>query len=329
MSWIVFSYSLPSKGRSSPRVAVWRRLRSLGAVSPKGGVHVLPAHDECIEAFQWLAQEVEQAKGEALLMRVDRFEGLSDAHLIALFQAARKEDYVALDARTAALEKTLTGSRGRGPRDEAQARDLLAKLRRDHGEIARIDFFDSPAGAQVASRLARIEEALVPGRANDVRVPPATLSAYRNRPWVTRPSPHVDRLACAWLIRRFINPRAVIRYSDAPLPDEVPFDMSQGPFSHHGNLCTFETMIRAFGLSDPAMCAIAEIVHEIDLRDGRYARPEVPGIDAVLRGWMSRPDADRETHGVALFDGLYEALSQTAARTGARRRGSRSDADRS
>jgi hypothetical protein len=328
MSWVVFSYSLPSKGRSSPRVAVWRRLRTLGAVSPKGGVHVLPARDECIEAFQWLAQEVEQAKGEALLMRVERFEGLSDAQLIALFQEARKEDYAALDARAAALEKTLTGSRRRRAGDDAQARDLLAKLRREHGEIARIDFFDSPAGAQVASRLARIDEALAPGRADEVRVSPETHSAYRNAQWVTRPSPHVDRLACAWLIRRFINPSAVIRYSDAPLADEVAFDMSRGPFSHHGNLCTFETMIRAFALSDPAMRAIAEIVHEIDLRDGRCVRPEVPGIDAVLRGWMSRADADREAHGIALFDGLYEALSQTSVRPSARRRGSRSDAPR-
>src|SRR6516162_5054217 len=179
MSWVVFSYSLPSKGRSSPRVAVWRRLRAMGAVSPKGGVHILPARDECVEAFQWLAQEVDQAKGEALLMRVDRFEGLSDAHLIALFQEARKEDYAALDARTAALEKTLTGSRRRDPRDDAQARELLARLRREHGEIARIDFFGSPAGSQVASRLARIEEALAPGRPDDVQVTPATLSAYR------------------------------------------------------------------------------------------------------------------------------------------------------
>lgn len=320
MAWIVFSYSLPSAGRSSPRVAVWRRLRALGAVSPKGGVHVLPARDECVEAFQWLAQEVEQAKGEALLMRVERFEGVSDAQLIALFQEARKADYAALDARAAALEKTLTGSRKRDPRDHAEARELLAKLRREHGEIARTDFFDSPAGAQVASRLAAIEEKLSPARPDEPAVAPAALSAYRNTRWVTRPSPHVDRLACAWLIRRFINPGAAIRYSDAPLADEVAFDMSRGPFSHHGNLCTFETMVRAFELHDPAVDAIAEIVHEIDLRDGRYVRPEAPGIDAVLRGWMSRPDAEREAHGVALFEGLYTALSHTGSNKGTGRR---------
>jgi hypothetical protein len=299
---------------------VWRRLRSLGAVSPKGGVHVLPARDECVEAFQWLAREVEQAKGEALLMRVERFEGLSDAELVALFQEARKEEYTALNARAVELEKALTGSRRRGPGDDSQARELLARLRREHADIARIDFFDSPAGTQVAAGLARIEEALSPKRPQDTRISPAALADYRNKRWVTRPSPHVDRLACAWLIRRFINPRAAIRYSNTALRDEVPFDMSQGPFGHQGNLCTFETMLRAFGLDDGALRSIAEIVHEIDLRDGRYIRPEVPGIDAVLRGWMTRPDADREASGIALFDGLYAAFSRARPRTSARRR---------
>lgn len=320
MPWVVFSYSLPSRGRSSPRVAVWRRLRAVGAVSPKGGVHVLPARDECVEAFQWLAQEVEHANGEALLMRVEQFEGLSDTQLIALFQAARKDDYAALDERAAALETTLAGSRKRAPKDDAEARELLARFRREHAEIARTDFFNSPDGVQVASRLARIEEALAPGGSGDVPTPHVSPSAYRNKRWVTRPSPHVDRLACAWLIRRFINPRAVIRYSNTPQPEEVPFDMGQGPFSHRGNFCTFEVMVRTFGLNDAAMAAVAEIVHEIDLRDGRYVRPEVPGIDAVLRGWMSRSDAEREVHGIALFDGLHAALSQTTLRPRAEKR---------
>jgi hypothetical protein len=311
MSWVVFSYSLPSAGRSSPRVAVWRRLRALGAVSPKGGVHVLPAREESVEAFQWLAQEVEHAGGEALLMRVERFEGLSDAQLIALFQDARKEQYAELDPRAADLEKRVTASRKRDPRDVARARDLLAKLRREHAEIARIDFFNSPAGAQLASRLARIEESVAAGRVNTPRLDHATLSSYRNKHWVTRPSPHVDRLACAWLIRRFIDPRAVIRYAPAPLPGEVAFDMQEGPFSHQGNLCTFEVMTRTFALDDAGLRAIAEIVHEIDLRDGRYARAESAGIDAVLRGWQGLRDGEREAHGIALFEGLYTGLSQT------------------
>ena len=313
MPWLVFSYSLPSTGRSSARVAVWRRLRALGAVSPKGGVHVLPERDECAEAFQWLVREVEQAKGEALLMRVERFEGLSDAQLFALFHDARKEDYAALDGRVADLEKTLGGSRNRAPTDAA-LRESVARLRREYGDIARIDFFGSSAGARVASRLLRVEQSLAPARADLGAVASASIASYRTRRWVTRPGPYVDRLACAWLIRRFINPDAEIRYSTAPLPDEVAFDMSVGEFSHRGNLCTFETMMLAFGLENPAMKVIAEIVHDIDLRDGRYVRPEVPGVEAILRGWMDRANADREAHGIALFDGLHEAFSKSLGR---------------
>lgn len=303
MGWVVFSYSLPSTSRSSPRVAVWRRLRSLGAISPKGGVYILPGREECVEAFQWLGQEVEQAKGDALIMRVERFEGLKEAQLVELFQNARKRDYEELDAQAAQLEKSIR--RTRRPQDLVRARDMVAKLRRWRAEIARIDFFDSPESAQVAPRLARIAQALSPSQPSSPSVTPADVAAYRRRRWVTRPHPHVDRLACAWLIRRFINPKAVIRYANTPGPGEVRFDMSNAEFGHRGNLCTFETMVKAFGLDDPRLLAIAEIVHEIDLRDGRYVRPEVAGVDAILSGWKAYSDAERESHGIALFEGLY------------------------
>jgi hypothetical protein len=314
MRWIVFSYSLPAAQRSSPRVAVWRRLRAIGAVSPKGGVYVLPAREECLEAFQWLAQEVEQAKGEAVLMRVEEFEGLSDPQLSSLFRQARKRDYEELDAKAAALEKAVGGKRAARPHDLTQARDALAKLRREHADIARIDFFDAPERGRVAARLARIAQALSPAQPARPDVAPAAVAAYRDKRWVTRPRVHVDRLACIWLIRRFINPYATIRYASSPEAGEVAFDMSHGEFGHRGNLCTFETMLKAFGLDDPGLRAIAEIVHEIDLHDGRHVRSEVAGVDAILRGWQALSDADREAHGVALFGGLYDALSQTGPR---------------
>ncbi|HEV2284351.1 MAG TPA: chromate resistance protein ChrB domain-containing protein [bacterium] len=317
MSWLVFSYSLPSKARSSPRVAAWRRLKTLGAVSPKGGVYVLPGRPDCIEAFQWLAQEVEDAKGEALLMHVDRFEGMSDEALVALFQNARRQDYAALDVRVAALERLLK-TRGTGG---GNARDAVAKLRREHADIARTDFFESPDGRAVAAKLDRLDERLTPAGPPTGRVERAAAAAYRAARWVTRPHPHVDRLACAWLIRRFINPHAAIRYAATPEPDEIAFDMPGATFGHRGNLCTFETMVRAFELHDPGLRAIAEIVHEIDLRDGRYARPEIPGIDAILRGWGSLGDSEREAHGVALFEGLYGSLGRASRRPGGRARG--------
>jgi hypothetical protein len=122
----------------------------------------------------------------------------------------------------------------------------------------------------------------------------------------------VDRLACIWLIRRFINPAADIRYAKTPKPDEVAFDMREGTFGHQGNLCTFETMVAAFGLDDQGLRTMGEIVHEIDLHDGRYAHPEITGIAEVLKGWLLAGLSDREleSHGVALYEGLYTALSR-------------------
>ena len=309
MEWIVFSYSLSSKGPSSPRVTLWRRLRRLGAIAPAGGVHLLPALDSCVEAFQWLAQEIRQAQGEAMVLHVTRVDGLTDQQIIALFQAARTEEYGELDAEATTLEQTV---RERGPSEQqGELVEILEKLRRRFTEVARVDYFDCPAGVRVAARLAAIERLLAPVAAEVVAVPPAHLAEYRDARWVTRPRPHVDRLACAWLIRRFVNPDAVIRYSSEPAPDEVAFDMADARFGHQGSRCTFETMIEAFGLDAPALPAMAEIVHEIDVRDGRSTRPEIAGIDAVLGGWLlaDLTDAEREAHGIALFDGLAAALA--------------------
>lgn len=313
MKWVVFSYSLPSKASSSPRVTLWRRLRRLGAVSPTGGTHVLPARGECVEGFQWLAQEIRKSHGQALVMHVEQFDGLTDQQLINLFRSARQEDYGDIASQAAELEKILAEDVDR--ERHTQAYDILAKLQRQYTDIARIDYFDCPEGNAVEAQLARIARALAPHPVSDYGVPPATIAAYKDRRWVTRPQPHVDRMACAWLIRRFINPDAIIRYSQQPEPGEVTFDMRDAEFGHHGNLCTFETMIRAFTLEDPALLSMAEIVHEIDLRDGRYMRLEVPGIDAVLKGWLSSDlsDTEMELRGVALFDGLYGSL---AARQG-------------
>jgi hypothetical protein len=313
MGWVVFSYSLPKAG-STARVTVWRRLRSIGAVAPKAGVYVLPAREDCVEAFQWLAQEVEQSKGEALMMRVEHLDGLPDAELIRAFQQARRRDYEEIDAAADQLEKSLRSRRNTGPRDSADARDALEKLRRWRTNIARIDFFNCPEGARVAAKLARIAETVSPRPTSEAIVAEVAVASYRDQSWVTRPHPHVDRLACAWLIRRFINPHAVIRYAHTPEPGEIAFDIAKAAFGHRGNLCTFETMVKAFRLDDPGVRAIAEIVHEIDLRDGRYARPETAGVDAVLQGWTTFPDAEREAHGVALFEGLYAALSQAGPR---------------
>jgi hypothetical protein len=301
VEWVVFSYSLSTKS-SSPRVALWRRLRRLGAVSPAGGLYVLPARDECVEAFNWLAQEIRQAHGEAVVLRVERFEGLTDQALIAMFEQARGEEYAQLDAQISSLEKLK-------PKERTQLQDAVEKLRKQLAEIARVDYFGSPVGSRVAGRLATLAQSLSSDRAPVPPISAASISAYRGKTWVTRPRPYIDRLACAWLIRRFIDPNAVIRYSPQPEPGQVAFDMEEGgEFGHRGNLCTFETMCRAFSLDDAGVRALAEIVHEIDLRDGQFVPPAASGVDAVLEGWhrANLTDAQLETHGIALFEGLYQ-----------------------
>lgn len=303
MPWIGLTYSLPSGSSSSPRVAVWRRLRHLGAVSPAGSLYLLPGSDESLEALQWLAQEIREAGGEALVLRVERLEGDAEGRVVDLFRAARAEDY-----RKIAAEADEAASRA----DRSDLRELLEKLeklRRRFAEVARIDFFQAPEGAEASAALARLEAGLAPGESP--ATPAVDLSRYQGRRWVTRPRPHVDRLASAWLIRRFLDPDAEIRYAEAPEEGEVSFDMPHAEFGHRGNLCTFETLVASFGLGgDPALAALAEIVHEIDLRDGVSARPEIPGVDGLLRGWASAgwPDAELERHGTALFEGLYLAL---------------------
>lgn len=306
MPWLVFSYSLPAQSRSSPRVTVWRRLKQIGAISVAGGAQVLPTRNECEEAFQWLAQEIRQAKGEAVTMRVEQFAGLTDTQLIDLFQAARTADYAELEADLKQLERAVKS------KDRFRLTETLERLRRKQAAIVEIDYFECPAGLDLAARLAQIEQALTPAPTSRV-VTSAVMADYQDKRWVTRPQPHVDRLACAWLIRRFINRQAIIRYSLQPEPDEIRFDMEPADFGHQGNLCSFETMRLAFGLDNDGLRALAEIVHDIDLHEEQHRRPETSGVLTILRGWRmaNLPDGEMEARGIALFEGLYTALAGT------------------
>jgi hypothetical protein len=263
-----------------------------------------------MEAFQWLAQEIRTTNGEAAVMRVTQFEGLTDQQVVALFCAARVEDYREIETHATDLKETLGHRNGT---DVSQARDTLGKLRRRYADIARIDYFDCPEGRRVASLLDGIERSFSPAAPVSPPIPHADITQYRDKRWVTRPHPYVDRLACAWLIRHFINAQAAIRYSNHANKDEVAFDMNQGEFGHRGSLCTFETMKLAFGLESPELQPIAEIVHEIDLHDDRYAWPETAGIERLLNGWSlaGLSDDELESKGVSLFEGLYAAFSRS------------------
>ncbi|HWN44808.1 MAG TPA: chromate resistance protein ChrB domain-containing protein, partial [Thermoanaerobaculia bacterium] len=290
MRWLALAYSL-SDPSSSRRVAIWRRLRQLGTVSPAGSLHLLPESEEAREAFAWLAQEIRDGGGQALVLEVDHLEESERARVIEAFRSARDEDY-----------RKIIEEAGQNP-----DRGKLEKLRRRFDEVSRMDWFAASEGPRAAAALARLDEK------PEHEVPSADLARYRGRTWVTRPRPHVDRLASAWLIRRFVDPEATIRYGE-PGEGEVSFDMPGAELGHTGrysaNLCTFETILAAFRLDDPALRALAAIVHEIDLHDGQSSPPEAAGIDGILRGWLAAgwPDEELERHGIALFEGLYHSL---------------------
>ncbi len=302
MKWLVFSYSLPSKGGSSSRVTLWRRLQTLGALDMTG-VYLLPENAETIEAFAWLSQEVEAAGGEAVVMQVEKFNDLTDKTITEKFNAERTKDYQTLLEEISLYQKT-SGQFGLTERSK-----VLNKLRRQFDEVARIDFFSSRLKSQVAKMLTKLEQSHnTPTHALSIKL--VKRSEFQNKIWVTRPQPYVDRLAAIWLIHHFIDSKAVIRYRDKAKKDEVSFDMTGATFGHTSNLCTFETMIVAFELEDALLQKMAEIIHELDLNEGYYSHSETFGIEAILKGWLAQDLSDKEleTRGIQLFEGLYQSL---------------------
>lgn len=297
---------------SSLRVRVWRRLRALGAVALKRSAYLLPDTPDRYEDFQWLAQEIQREGGEATLVRVQQIENLSPADVRRLFHEPRDQEYRQLAAR---YRKLLQSLDRKSAADHPRAREELARLSKDHQRITDIDFFAAPGGAEVK----RLQEAIAmrvrrPETTTREERPTLDLSQLRGRRWVTRPRPHVDRVASAWLIKRFIDPGASFLFAaPAEFPaDAIPFDAPGVELTHHGDDCTFETLVKRARLRDRRLARLAEIVHEADLRDGKYARDEARGIDVAIRALLAATPDDEQVlaHGMALFEGLYATTSK-------------------
>jgi len=304
--WLLLLLSLPPRP-SSLRVRAWRRLRVLGAVPLKSSAYLLPDSADRYEQFQWLAQEIQRDGGEATLLRVDRIENMKQPDVVRLFQEARNQDYATLADRYRKLLK------GRRPR----LAEELARLGREADRIAEIDFFEAPGRREVERAREAVEQRTATGRGRAAgAAPPLDLAALKGRRWVTRPRPHVDRIASAWLIKRFVDPEAefVFASPDQVPGDAIPFDMAGVDFGHRGDDCTFETLLRRTGLRDRKLAILAEVVHEADLKDQKFAREEARGIELALRGLLSALKDDHEAlaHGMTLFDGLYATIGERA-----------------
>jgi hypothetical protein len=311
-SWLLLIHQLPAKP-AYLRVKIWRRLHDIGAVAVKNAVHALPMNEETQEDFEWLLREIREGGGEAFICEARVVDGLSDEEIRALFDRVRDADYAEVTKEAQGIAKTL---RRRASGDAATAlRAQVARLRKRLAEVAAIDFFGA-IGREAAEGLLKDLEARLdkdePVASNTKSEP--HLEKLHNRTWVTREGVYADRIASAWLIRRFIDPEARFKFVSGkgyrPQEGELRFDMFEAEFTHEGDKCTFEVLLERTGLKDGALRAIAEIIHDIDLKDDKFGRTEVAGIRTLIDGirTSTRDDATRIVRGSEIFNDLYEVF---------------------
>jgi hypothetical protein len=312
--WFLLVHQIPPKP-DYLRVKIGRRLQQAGAVAVKNSVYLLPGRPQSLEDFQWIRSEVIDGGGDAIICRVEFVHGLSDDECRLLFHAARNADYADVAAAARELRARLRHSRRDAP---GRAPDEIARLRKRLTAIEAIDFFGAPDRELAVSALRALDTA-PQARRSTTAPAPVDRREYRNRTWVTRAGVFVDRIASAWLIRRYIDSGARFRFVEGtrsrPATDELRFDMVGGEFTHVGDRCTFETMIERFAIDDPALTGIAEIVHDIDLKDGKFGRDEAAGVERVLAGIVATHPTDdaRIERGGQLFDELYASMSRNSS----------------
>lgn len=309
--------SIPTADTTA-RVKIWRQLQKVGAVALKNSVYVLPNRDECVESFEWVSRELTELGGQASLCEGQFVDGVTDGEIERRFVEARNTDYAELAAEVRGVTKLLNAKRG-APEKLTALGEQVAKLRRRFDDVVAIDFCHAPGREVTQGLLAGVERALGELR-GDTRQEPLTRVARPNgSTWVTRTGVHIDRIACSWLIRRFIDPKATLKFVPPkgykPKAGELRFDMYEAEFTHVGDRCSFEVLLVRMGLDDDrALSAIGEMVHDIDVKDEKYARAETTGLQSMVTGICGsvRDDQARIAAATPLFDGLYAFFERSS-----------------
>ncbi len=298
--WLLLIHQIPPKP-DYLRVKVRRRLQQIGAVPLKNSVYVLPRSDDAMEDFQWLRRVVVDDGGEATICAASFINGPNNQEVESMFRAQSDVEYGEIidAARIAETHPT-----------DADIRRLNRRL----AQAQACDFFKAKRAEAAARAIDNVEN----NHAQRQRVEHAGTGVDSAHPrgdtWVTRTGVFVDRIASAWLIKRFIDDAAQFKFVPAkgyrPKPGELRFDMFEGEFTHEGDKCTFEVLITRFAIADPALHAIAEIIHDIDCKDDKYRRDETAGVESVIRGIAIAytDDTARVEAGTTLFNGLYAAF---------------------
>src|SRR4030095_16481984 len=307
-SWLMLIHQVPN----SPaylRVKMWRRLQKIGAVAVKNAVYVLPRSEQSSEDFHWITREIIESGGDASVCEATFIEGITTKDLIALFQQARDADYADLKKE---IREVMEEQRAAANTSDAWASGFVARvtrLRERLTEIQAMDFFPSPAGKQTEIAVTELEVRI---RQAPLRKGQQQSGSYSGRNWVTRTGVHIDRIASAWLIRRFIDSQARFKFVAAkgyrPEAGELRFDMFDAEFTHEGSLCTFEVLMERWSITDRALRRLAEVVHDIDLKESRFGHPETAGLALVINAICSKhkEDSARIERASLLLDDLYD-----------------------
>lgn len=310
--WLLLIHQIPPKPDYF-RVKVGRRLSRLGAVAVKRSVYVMPLSDSTLEDLQWVAREIAADGGEATVCKASFVEGLNDEQVEALFHVAREADYAGLCEEAREFAALIPRRLDSNDERRVQLETDLARLKKRFGDVVALDFFAAPGRVAAETALSDIERRLA-RPAPTRQAEPQARASYEARVWVTRRNIHVDRMASAWLIKRFIDPKASFKFVPGQgyrsSENEVTFDMFEATFTHVGDRCTFEVLLDQFELREPGLRALAEIVHDIDVKDGKFARVEAPGLATLIAG-ISLSERDDETRlalGERVFGALFEAL---------------------
>jgi hypothetical protein len=317
--WLLLIHQIPPKPDYF-RVKVRRRLQRLGAVAIKNSVYALPKSEQAQEDFQWMLREIAESGGDGSVCEARFVEGLSDPQVEALFQAARDADYREIADEARGLADGVPAGAQVAAERLTELTGQLARLRRRLAETVRIDFFGAPGQEAARGLIDGVEARLrAPAPGPSAAKAKAAFGTLRRRTWVTRSGVHVDRMASAWLIRTFIDVEARFKFvapkGYKPKAGELRFDMFEAEYTHEGDRCTFEVLISRLELRDPALQSIAEIVHDIDLKDGKFGREEAVGIGRLVAGiaMAHKDDGERLQRGAAVFDDLYEYFKRKRA----------------
>lgn len=312
IEWLLLIHQIPPKPDYF-RVKIWRRLQKVGAVSIKQSVYVLPDNEQSHEDLHWIVNEITGGGGIASLSKAVFLEGISNAQIESLFQTARENDYEKIVLEVQDVINDSTESKVGFGSSVLKKKRELSRIKNKFSEIVAIDFFNAPGRKDAELILFECQELL---KETDRSSIPwlQKIESINGRTWVTREGVFVDRIASAWLIRRFIDPTGEVKVvSDKkyqPLPDELRFDMFEGEFSHIGDKCSFEVLVDFFGLEAHPINVISEIVHDIDLKDKKYGRPEMNGVLAIFSGMAASQSDDqiRFKRGFTILDELYASL---------------------